>query len=160
MKKIFLIAIVLISNGLMAQKKSLYNPAADAKQDIASIIAQTTENKKHVLIQIGGDWCSWCLKLDAFIQNNDSINAYMNANFVTYHLNYSRENKNEELLAQYRFPQRFGFPVWVILDHTGNILHTQNSAYMEAGKSYNPSVVMEVLKHWAPGALDAGNYNK
>jgi hypothetical protein len=31
-------------------------------------------------------------------------------------------------------PQRFGFPVFVIIDGDGNVLHTQDSALLEQGK--------------------------
>ena len=43
----------------------------------------------------------------------------MNANYVVYHLNYSKENYNAKLLTKYNFPQRFGFPVFLILDGEG-----------------------------------------
>lgn len=73
-------------------------------------------------------------------------------------LNYSRENKNSEILTELDFPQRFGFPVFVILDSEGNRIHTQNSAYLEAGEGYDDKKVLQFLKHWTPAALDPENY--
>jgi hypothetical protein len=62
-------------------------------------------------------------------------------------------------LARYGFPQRFGFPVFLILDGNGKLLHTQNSAYLEDGnKSYKKEVVMGFLGDWSPTALDPGQY--
>ena len=29
---------------------------------------------KHVLIQYGGNWCSWCIKFDAFCKADTAIN--------------------------------------------------------------------------------------
>lgn len=161
MKKITFFLLFLSGTLTWAQQTStLYNPMADAKKDIAEAIEKAQKEQKHVWIQVGGNWCPWCVKLDQFIANNDSIGTFLHSNFVSYHLNYSKENKNEELLARYRYPQRFGFPVWLILDAQGNLIHTQNSAYMEEGKGYNPSIVMEVLKHWSPAALDPKTYEK
>lgn len=161
MKKITFLLLFFSWVSISAQQTpSLYNPTADAKSDIAQAMLQAQKEQKHIWIQVGGNWCSWCVKLDQFITNNDSIRTYLQQNFVAYHLNYSKENKNEEILAQYRYPQRFGFPVWLILDAQGHLLHTQNTAYMEEGKGYHPSIVMEVLKHWSPAALDPKNYPK
>jgi len=73
-------------------------------------------------------------------------------------LNTSRENKNSDILADLCYPQRFGFPVLVVLDAEGKRLHTQNSAYLEQEKSYSPEKVFEFLKHWTPAAIDPKNY--
>ena len=77
----------------------------------------------------------------------------MEKNFIVYHVNYSQENKNEDVIASLGFPQRFGFPVFVILDSKGNRLLTQNSAYLEEGSAHSTSKILEFLKHWSPAAL-------
>lgn len=61
-------------------------------------------------------------------------------------------------MADLGFPQRFGFPVVVILDRNGNRIHTQNTAYLEKEKSYDKKVMMEFLKQWSPVALDPESY--
>ena len=38
---------------------------------------------------------------------------------------------DNDILAKYGYPQRFGFPVFIVLDGNGNRIHTQNSAYLE-----------------------------
>ena len=75
-----------------------------------------------------------------------------------YHLNYSEENKNEKLFAKYGYPQRFGFPVFIILDENGNRIHIQNSAYLEEGKGYSKDKIAEFFEGWSPAALDPKNY--
>jgi hypothetical protein len=77
---------------------------------------------------------------------------------VVLHVNYSPENRNEKVLAKLGYPQRFGFPVFVILDAKGDRLHTQNSGYLEEGQGHSPKLVAEFLKQWSPGALDPANY--
>lgn len=83
----------------------------------------------------------------------------MEANYVFQLLNYSKENKNLDILAELGYPQRFGFPVIVILDGNGMRIHTQNSAYLEKEKSYDEKVMIEFLKQWSPAAIDPENYN-
>ena len=58
------------------------------------------------------------------------------------------------------FPQRFGFPVFVILNGTGKRIHTQNSAYLEENEGYREKKVLEFFKQWAPAALDPASYSK
>jgi hypothetical protein len=73
-------------------------------------------------------------------------------------MNYSSENKNPEMLKNIDYPQRFGFPVFIILDGNGKKLHTQNSAYLEEGKGYNKDKVMEFFQHWSPKAFEPEQY--
>src|SRR5258708_35466349 len=105
----------------------LYNPAADAKADIANAVKRAAAEHKNVFIQIGGNWCSWCLYFNDLVSKDADLNKYLRANYVVVHVNYSKENMNEKVLAGLGYPQRFGFPVFLILDSKGNRLHTQNS---------------------------------
>lgn len=82
----------------------------------------------------------------------------MQANYVFQLMNYSKENKNLDVLATLDYPQRFGFPVIVILDAEGKRIHTQNTAYLEKEKSYDEKIMIEFLNAWAPAAVDPKNY--
>lgn len=136
----------------------LYNPAAPAEGEIAAAIKKAKAEKKHVLIQAGGNWCGWCLEFNRFSHADQQIDSLLEADYIIYHLNYSPENKNTALMTKYGFPQRFGFPVFIILDENGNQLHTQNSSYLEQGKSYNKARVMEFLRGWNRIALNPASY--
>ncbi|GAA4802708.1 thioredoxin family protein [Olivibacter ginsenosidimutans] len=142
------------------EKKPLYNPSANAKQDIAAAVHLAKQEKKHVLLQIGGNWCVWCLRFNELVTTNDTLSRFLKANYEVVHVNYSKENKNEAVLADLGFPQRFGFPVFVVLDADGKRIHTQNSAYLEEGKGHSPKKVLEFLENWSPKALDPKRYVK
>jgi thioredoxin-related protein len=137
-----------------------YNPAANAKADIENMLATAKQTNKHVILMIGGNWCSWCLKFNKMVMQDKQLDSAVSANYVFYHLNYSKENKNLDILKTYGFPQRFGFPVFVILDANGNRIHTQNSAYLEEGKGYSKSKILEFFDNWSPNALKADNYKE
>ena len=143
-----------------SQKKKLYNPSADAKADLNQTISEATKDGKHVFVQIGGNWCKWCVLFDNKINSNDTLSEVMQKNYVVYHLNYSKENKNEEVLASLGYPQRFGFPVFVILDSKGNRLHTQNTAYLEEGEGHSTQKVLEFLTNWSTAAVDPNKYQQ
>lgn len=160
MKKILLLAsFAFVCATSIAQEKKLYDPAADAEKDIAAAVKKAKAENKFVLIQGGGNWCSWCIEFARFAKADTQIDSAMNAGFVWYHLNFSKENKNEKIFAKYGYAQRFGFPVFIILDGDGNRIHTQNSAYLEDGKkSYDKEKVLEFLQMWSPLALDPKTY--
>ena len=141
---------LLLCSGINAQSNNIliYNPSADAKQQIQSAIHQADMENKHVLIQVGGNWCSWCIKLHNFISGHAQIDSLIKADYVYILVNYSQENRNMETIAQLGYPQRFGFPVLVILDSKGDRIHTQNTAYLEEGKTYNEKKIREFLLNW------------
>lgn len=165
MKKIlFIIAVIALSITAKAQETAkteapkLYNPAADAKADIAAAVKTAQAQHKNVLLQIGGNWCSWCLLFNGLVTKDAELNKFMNDNYVVLHVNYSKENTNDKVLADLGYPQRFGFPVFVVLDGKGNRLHTQNSSYLEEGKGHSKAKVMEFFENWSPKALDPKTY--
>lgn len=136
----------------------IYNPYANAESDINDALKKAKAENKHLLIQAGGNWCSWCIEFNRFVHFNGQIDSLLDKCFVIYHLNYSKENLNKPVFARYGYPQRFGFPVFIILDAAGNRLHTQNSDYLEQGRSYNKQKVLEFLMQWTPQALNPALY--
>ncbi len=163
MPKIVFSLFLIVSAAVNAQdmkKFSLYKPEENAEEKIGAAIREAKANNKHIFIQVGGNWCIWCARFHDFTTKDQTIDSLIQANFVVYHLNYSKENYNTALLAKYRYPQRFGFPVFLILDAYGNLLHIQNSEYLEEDKSYSRRKVMEFLNNWTPKALDPSNYKE
>ncbi len=160
MKIILSIAFCLLSVISYSQTtEKLYHPQANAENDINLILQQAKAQGKYVLLQGGGNWCSWCIKFAAFCKKDSKIDSLISANFIWYHLNFSKENQNKILFAKYGYAQRFGFPVFIILNEKGERIHTQNSEYLEDGKkSYDSKKVFDFLSHWSPKALDPKQY--
>jgi thioredoxin-related protein len=136
----------------------IYDPGANAAREISDAVKKALAEHKHVLLLAGGDWCSWCREFNRFVHADSSIDSLLGKCFVVYHLNYSEENKNLEIFARYGYPQRFGFPVFIILDGQGKQIHTQNSEYLEQGRSYSAKRVKDFLLQWTPQALDPSLY--
>lgn len=161
--KNFIGVILFIFSFQIAQaqeKFNAYNPEADAKKDIENAIVQAKANDKHILIQIGGNWCGWCKLFHDLTTTDEELKAYIAENFEVVHLNYSKENQNLDVLETLEFPQRFGFPVFVVLDGNGKRIHTQSSGYLEEGKGHSKKLVMEFLQSWSPSALNPENYKR
>ena len=137
---------------------ALYDPLADAQAGIEAAIATARDSGRHVFLQVGGNWCGWCIRFHRFCKEDPEIDSILSASYVPYHLNYSRENTNAAVLASLGYPQRFGFPVFVVLDSTGQRLHTQDSALLEDGDGYDRKKVLGFLRQWTPAALDPARY--
>jgi len=159
MKKIFLISLLALGFTAFSQDSLLYHPLANAPLEINAAVKQAKQEKKYMLIQGGGNWCSWCIEFARFAKADPQIDSIIKADFIWYHLNYSKENKNTKTFAKYDYPERFGFPVLIILNEKGKRIHTQNSEYLEDGKkSYDKNKVLSFLKSWSPKALDPTKY--
>lgn len=111
-----------------------YHPEANAALDIQNAVASAKKQHKNVIIQAGGNWCIWCLRFNNYVQQTPELKQIVDNNFIYYHLNWSPENKNEKIFTGYGNPgDKFGYPVFIILDENGKQIHTQDSSVLKRG---------------------------
>src|SRR5438045_2375415 len=126
MKKFSILLFFAVSSAMVfsqdMKKFDLYKPGENAEKEIAGAVKKAKAEGKHVFIQIGGNWCIWCARFNEFVTSDKKIDSIINTNYVVYHMNWSKENYNDKLLAKYGYPQRFGFPVFLILDAKGKLI--------------------------------------
>ncbi len=149
--------VFFLQNGY-SQKVPVYNAHANAANEIKKGLLKAKAEKKNLFLQIGGNWCPWCIKFHDVYLKDPEISLIMEKSFVPVFVNYSKENKNQAVMKSLDFPQRFGFPVFVILDPTGKRIHTQNSAYLEEGNGYSKKKIIDFLNQWSPEALNPDRY--
>lgn len=136
-----------------AEQVKLYDPTLDGMKQIKEAVAKAKTAGKHVLIQYGGNWCGWCIKFDAFCKADTAISKIIADNYIPVKMNYSPENKNDEANAFMGNPTRFGFPVFVIIDGNGKVLHIQDSGLLEEGAGYNKQKVTGFFRNWTTKAI-------
>lgn len=153
MKRInYAFVLLLISSVLLfaqdgkAKNRTKFDPERNPFEDLEKAIEAARNENKRILLDVGGEWCIWCHRLDAFIENNEELNKYLQDNFIVVKVNYSEENRNEEFLKQY--PKIPGFPHIFILDKNGKFLHSQDTGKLEKDKSYDLDKIMNFLKNW------------
>jgi|WetSurMetagenome_2_1015567.scaffolds.fasta_scaffold215450_1 thioredoxin-related protein len=133
------------------ERHKKFDPTADAKKDIRDAIILAKESNKCVILDIGGEWCPWCHRLDSlFIQNKD-LDDYLNGYYILVKINVSKENKNEEVLSKY--PKIEGYPHFFFLNNKGTLIHSQNTEEWEYPKNsqvngYIKERVLNSLKRW------------
>lgn len=157
----FLIALVAMTVSAQTPLKKVYDESINPLKQIDQAVGKAKSEGKFVICQLGGNWCPWCLRFADFITNDTTISQVVEENFIYIHVNYNpRKQEGEEKLQQAKKvlqrlnnPGRFGFPVFVVLDSEGKVLHIQDSSFLEEGKSYNQEKVLRFLKNWTPGAV-------
>ena len=163
MKKILTIVVLataLCSLAVNAQEettpKKVYNEDINPLEQIDQALVQAQAEGKFVICQVGGNWCPWCLRFADFITNDSTINSVVEQNFVYIHANYHPRKAGEmggALMKRLNNAGRFGFPVLVVLDEQGQVIHIQDSALLEEGKGYNKEKVLRFFQNWTPKAV-------
>jgi thioredoxin-related protein len=135
-----------------SEQHQKFDPARDAQKDIQDAIVLAKKSNKRILLDIGGEWCIWCHRLDSlFIQNKDLEN-YLNKHYVVVKINVSKENENQGVLSKY--PKVAGYPHIFILNKNGQLIHSQDTGELEYPKDYpykghDKTKVFAFLKKWA-----------
>jgi uncharacterized protein YyaL (SSP411 family) len=158
MKKLIPVIFAFFWFNTSAQTVKIYSPDANVSFAIKEGIVKAKAENKHIILQIGGNWCPWCIKFHNLCAEDAEIKLLEDKNFIAILVNYSKENRNLAALRELDYPQRFGFPVFVILNANGKRIHTQNSSYLEEGDGYSKKKVVDFLKQWSPDALNPDHY--
>ena len=145
---IIVVAALWVSQSFAVEKPEKFDPKRDAAGDIRVAVAEAKQSGKRVLLDVGGEWCIWCHRLDTLFATHPDLARFLHENFVVVKVNYSKENKNEKVLSQY--PKIPGYPHIFILDNDGRLLRSQDTGDLESGKGHDPLKVMAFLKTWAP----------
>ena len=164
MKRIVLALLaVLLTATMDAQtgQKKVYNEDVNPLEQIDQALVKARSEGKFVVCQVGGNWCPWCLRFADFITNDSTISKVIADNFEYIHVNYNpRKSGTQEQQQQARALMnrlnncgRFGFPVFVVLDEDGKVIHIQDSSFLEEGKGYNQEKVLRFFKNWTPSAV-------
>ncbi|OFX52732.1 MAG: hypothetical protein A2046_05485 [Bacteroidetes bacterium GWA2_30_7] len=160
MKLITILLFLTIAQLSFSQAPKIYDPTADAKLALKKAVSDADSLTKHVLVMIGGNWCPWCLKINKFLFEDEVLDSIVKANYIVVKVNYSKENMNLDVLKSLDFPQRFGFPVMVILNNKGARIHTQDSGFLESDETYDRKKMTLFLNNWSFHALMPENYVK
>ena len=152
MKKIMIVLlVVMLATTMNAQTrlKKVYNESINPLEQIDQAVVKAKSEGKFVICQVGGNWCLWCLRFADFITNDTAISKVINENFEYIHVNYmprksggeAQQQQAAALMKRLNNCGRFGFPVFVVLDNDGKILHIQDSSFLEEGQGYHQEKV-------------------
>jgi thioredoxin-related protein len=129
-----------------------FDPQRDAAEDIRAAVIRAQKEQKHILLDVGGQWCIWCRMLDTLYMRNPDLADYLYGHYVVVKVNVSKENKNEAVLA--RYPKVSGYPHLFVLDENGKLLRSEDTSELELPensgvKGHDKAKVFAFLKKWA-----------
>ncbi|MEO8485541.1 MAG: thioredoxin family protein [Betaproteobacteria bacterium] len=126
-----------------------FDPKRDAAADVAAALGRARAEGKRVIVEVGGEWCTWCHILDRFFAANPDLAALRDARYLWVKVNFSRENENRALLA--RWPKIDGYPHIFVLDADGVLQRSQDTGALERGKSYDATKMRAFLDRTSGG---------
>ncbi len=156
-RTLLLIAVVMATAGIKAQNPlpKVYDETINPMTQIDKALAKASKEQKNVIVQLGGNWCVWCLRFADFITKDAQIDSVINKNYEYIHVNIPRRGTPqakdaEPLQKRLNNAGRFGYPVLVVMGPNGQVLHIQDSSFLESGKSYDTAKVLRFLNNWTP----------
>lgn len=130
-----------------AAHSQIFNPAQDAASDLRAALLDARRSGRRVLLDVGGDWCVYCLQLEEFFRTNRDLAALRDRSFVTVHVYFGDTRQTARILAG--LPPVLGIPHFYVLDDTGALLHSQHVTELREGPGYSATKIATFLKVWA-----------
>ena len=164
MKKLILTlmsACIALAMEAQTSLKEVYDEDINPLEQIDQAVAKARAEGKFVVCQVGGNWCPWCLRFADFITSDSLVSKVIEENFEYIHVNYNPRKQEgeasarqaEALMKRLNGCGRFGYPVFVVLDEDGKVVHIQDSSFLEEGQGYNQEKVLRFFKGWTPKAV-------
>lgn len=122
-----------------------FEPQRNAVADMELALSIAKQQGKRVLVDVGGEWCSWCHILDRFIAADPDVHALVETRYVWLKVNFSPQNRNELLLSHW--PKVTGYPHFFVLNANGQLIRSQSTSELEAGNGgYDRVKVLDFLE--------------
>lgn len=132
----------------------IYDESADGAEQIKEALARAKKENRRVLIQWGGNWCGWCIKLHNLCRDNPELRRKLLYEYDVVHIDIGRGDKHADLVEKYGATLDQGVPYLTILDAEGRPLANQETGALEnepgSAESHNVEKVLAFLtKHQA-----------
>ena len=100
--------------------------AAEVNARLDAAFAQARRSGKRVIVDMGGNWCSWC-RLLAAVMDLPQAKPFIAANFVVVTVpvtsaQASRDDENRQVLKRFKIKKIDGYPYLVVAKPDGRVL--------------------------------------
>jgi thioredoxin-related protein len=124
----------------------VYDEKSDPFQDANAAIKLAKETERNILIEIGGNWCSWCKKMDAFLAKNPEVYQKLHDEFVLLKVSVSDSNENEAFMKS--LPPVLGYPHMYVSTSSGKMILSKDTAELLSGDQYSKKQWLDFLNKW------------
>jgi thioredoxin-related protein len=126
----------------------VFDPSRDVAADLVSAEKQAAAEHKLILLDVGGNWCGWCMIFDRLSHSDAKLRDVLEKKYVVVHVNMSKENENRDFLSQY--PKIPGYPHFFVLSAEGKVIVSQSTDFFERthkmADGYDPDMLTEFFK--------------
>ena len=154
---LLMVSILGFSGAVTAQEKSdlplyskVYDDKRDPFKDAVAAIKLAKASNRNVLIEIGGNWCTWCHKMDAFLEKNPDIYNKLHQEFVILKVNVSDSNENEAFMKG--LPPVLGYPHMYVSTAAGKMVLSKDTAELQEDGKYSRENWLFFINEWKPKA--------
>jgi len=144
-----LVPSVKASNNInidLPQYSKTYDDQRNPFNDAIDALALAKNSNRQVLIEIGGNWCSWCHKMDVFLNSNPEVYQALHSNYVLLKVNVSDTNENEAFMKG--LPPVLGYPHMYISNAEGKTLLSKDTAELLSDDNYSKAYWLAFLDKW------------
>ena len=148
---VFLITPASATNADHLPKYSkVYDEKSNPFEDANAAIKLAKETQRNVLIEIGGNWCTWCKKMDAFLVKNPEVYKKLHDEYVLLKVSVSDSNENEAFMKS--LPPVLGYPHMYVSTSSGKMILSKDTAELLSGEEYSKSEWLAFLNKWKSSA--------
>jgi len=136
-----------IETSSLPNYSKVYDDQRDPFQDAAAALALAKETNRQVLIEIGGNWCSWCHKMDSFLAKNPDIYQALHSQYVLLKINVSDSNENNDFMES--LPPVLGYPHMYVSTAQGKMILSKDTAELLNDNNYSREQWLSFLSKWS-----------
>jgi len=125
----------------------VYDDQRDPFKDATAALALAKETNRQVLIEIGGNWCSWCHKMDSFLTKNPEVYQALHSQYVLLKINVSDSNENNDFMES--LPPVLGYPHMYVSTAQGKMLLSKDTAELLIDSNYSKTQWLNFLTKWS-----------
>jgi hypothetical protein len=130
---------------------ALYDRERNPFKDARAAFEKAQTEYKVILVDIGGDWCVWCIRLDDFINDHPDLRELVEQYYTRVRVYADFSQTNWQFLAE--LPRVDVIPYFFVFNRDGVLLHAQDTGEFEEGDSYNYERLKAFFEYWADAHL-------
>jgi len=131
---------------------TVYDDKRDPFKDAVAAISLAKATNRNVLIEIGGNWCTWCHKMDRFLDKNPDIYQSLHQEFVVLKINVSDSNENEAFMKG--LPPVLGYPHMYVSTSSGKMVLSKDTAELQEDGKYAAANWRSFINQWKSSATN------
>ena len=124
----------------------VYDDQRDPFKDANAALTLAKATNRNVLIEIGGNWCTWCHKMDAFLLKNPQVYQSLHSKYVLLKISVSDSNENEDFMKA--LPPVLGYPHMYVSTAGGKMLLSKDTAELQDNNGYSSEYWLDFLQQW------------